>query len=525
MKQIRHFKKSAARLCLAMATAATPAFGDGEALSAEAAGLVDGNNQFAMELYAQLAAASTGNVFISPWSVSTAFAMAWAGARGETAGQMAEVLRFPADQATTHPLFGELITALNRIQEDGKLVLNTANALWPAAGHSLLPDYTATLDTHYGAYAEALDYRAETEASRQRINGWVADQTAGRIPDLIAEGMLVEDTAIVLTNAIYFKGAWKTLFNPDNTQPGRFTVLDGTEIEIDLMFMKEDLLFFEGDGLTLVTLPYHEDKMEAVLLSPDDGDIRALEARLSTEALAGWLQQRTEQRGIVHLPRFGLRYKEELSNTLKTMGMELPFRPGGADFSGIFGDPGLFISMVIHETFLQVKEEGTEAAGATGIGIELTSIQPMPTFHGDRPFLFLIRDTDTGSLLFMGRVAEPSPLEEDPTPPDPETVRACFGSQAALIDGWWQDTGIGRFQAEAWPWIRHESLGWLYLDAPTGSPAKGCWLYDFSLGWLHTSSSSFPTLWSPESGWLRYLPGSQSPRWFYRHADGHWVTY
>ena len=524
MKNRKNLKRKVVRILLATTLAASPVVGTGETISAEAELLVGGNNRFALELYKQLAAKADGNVFISPWSITTALGMAWAGARGETADEMAEVLHFPSDQAATHPLFGELIDTINGIQEEGKLVLNTANALWPATGHAVLPEYTDILDTQYGAHAEALDYKAETEGSRQRINGWVADQTAERILDLIPEGLLGPDTAIVLTNAIYFKGAWKTLFDPEKTSPALFTASDGTEIEVEMMSMKEELLFYEGDGVTLVTLPYHSEHVEAVLISPDDGDIRALEAKLSTDTIADWLEQRSEAKGNVRLPRFSLRYKEELSSVIKAMGMELPFMPGAADFSGIFGQPNLFISKILHETFLQVKEEGTEAAGATAIIIERTSVVREPTFNGDRPFLFLIRDTVTGSLLFMGRIAEPDPIEDEPAAPDPETVRACFGDQVEFIDGWWQNTSIGRFKADSWPWLQHESLGWLYLDAPTANPATGFWIYDFTLGWLHTSPASFPTFWSQTNGWVLYLNQSSSPRWFYRYADGNWIA-
>lgn len=494
------------------------------AISPEAAGLVEGNNHFALEIYRELAdEEATGNLFISPWSITTAFGMAWAGARGETADQMAEVLRFPTDQASNHALFGELIATLNDIQEEGKLVLNTANAMWPTEGHTVLPEYARILDTYYDAHAESLDYRNDTEGSRQRINGWVADKTADRIKDLIARGVLSKDTAIVLTNAIYFKGAWQTLFDPEETVDAVFHALDGSEIAVDMMRMREDLRFYEDDAVTMVTLPYHGEDLEAVLIAPRDGTVRELEASLTPETLSSWLGRLEETEDVlVRLPRFSLRYKAELSTVLKALGMRLPFSREAADFSGIFGAANLFISSVLHETFLQVKEEGTEAAGATAIVIEVESVNPMPTFNGNRPFLFLIRDKVTGSLLFMGRVAAPEPIEDETAAPDEKTVREWFGHGASLTNGWWENTGIGRFKADHWPWLEHQSLGWLYLDTAPGHPGTGYWLYDFGLGWLHTSAASFPNLWSETAGWVYYLPSSHNPCWLYRYKDEFW---
>ena len=492
-----------------------------ESISPEARSLVDGNTRFALDLYRDLASTdSEANLFISPWSLSTALGMAWAGAVGETADEMAQALNFPFGQSTTHPLFGELIGNLNALQEDGKLILHTANALWPAAGHDVLPEYHTLLQSHYGAHAESLDFRNETEGSREHINEWVSGKTAERIPELIPQGMLSADTAIVLTNAIYFKGAWKTLFDPEKTVEAVFSAADGSSIEIPMMFLKEDLPFYEDSTVTLVTLPYHDERLEAVLLSPRSGSINTLESNLTPERLQNWLDARSTTEVTVRIPRFGLSDKRELSEPLKALGMERAFVPSEADFSGIFGQPDIFISWVIHETFLQVREEGTEAAGATGIGFEFTSIGPY--FAGDRPFLFLIRDTTSASLLFLGRVALPEPLEEIvPTDPDPEKVRAFFGEGAFRNEnGWWENSIIGPFRADRWPWLEHESLGWLYLDEATAG--SGFWLHAASLGWLYSSPLHFPAFWSPSEEWLLYQEGTHDPSWFYHYREGIW---
>lgn len=495
-----------------------------ESTAPEAADLVRGNNTLALELYQTVAAEEDGNVFISPWSISTALGMTWAGARGATADEMAEVLRFPANQATTHALFGELHDALNGIQEAGYLTLRTANAIWPSDREIILPEFAAIINEHYDAHAEVLDYVADTEGSRQRINGWVAERTEDRIPELLMEGVLGRDTAIVLTNAIYFKGAWKTLFDPEDTEDSLFYPSIGEPIEIPMMQMREDLSYYEDEDLRLVTLPYHGEQVEAVLISPKDGNIAALEQALTLDKLEGWLGQRTEEEDVrVRLPRFTLRYKKDLVDGFRQMGMNLPFT-GAADFSGIFGRKNLAISKIIHETFLQVKEEGTEAAGATAVVIEFTSFVPKPEFNGNRPFLFLIRDNATGSLLFMGRVERPEPIEDDePTGVDPETIRSCFGEDASLNDGWWETSGFGRFRAEEWPWIEHDALGWIYVDVPTAQSGRGYWLYDFRLGWLYTTKNLYPNFWNQEEGWLLYITGGAGIRWFYRHGDGAWL--
>lgn len=518
-------KKHSIQLILSLHLSLLPAILQGsEEISPEARSLVEGNTRFALDLYRDLASAdSEVNIFISPWSLSTALGMAWAGARGATADEMAQALHFPFDQTATHPLFGELIENVNAFQEDGKLVLHTANALWPAAGHEILPEYSSILQSEYGAHAESLDFLNNTEGSREHINEWVSDKTAERIPDLIPQGMLSADTAIVLTNAIYFKGAWKTLFDPEKTVEGVFSAPDGSSIDIPMMSLEEDLPFYEDSAVTLVTLPYHDERLEAVLLSPRFGSITGLESRLTPERLQEWLDQRSTTEVTVRIPRFGLSDKRELSDQLKALGMERAFNPSQADFSGIFGQPDIFISWVIHETFLQVREEGTEAAGATGIGFEFTSVGPF--FDGSRPFLFLIRDTTSDSLLFLGRVAQPEPLEETAsTGPDPEKVRAFFGENASLdADGWWENSAIGRFRAERWPWLEHASLGWLYLDEATAG--SGFWLHAADIGWLYSSEVHFPTFWSPSSGWLLYQEGTNDPSWFYSYRDGTWLRH
>ena len=493
-------------------------------LSAEAEALVAGNNRFALDLFRELSLQDPDNLFISPWSLSTALGMAWAGARGETADQMAAVLHFPFDRESTHPLFGEVIDTLNGLQEEGYLTLHTANALWPTQSYQIRPEYSQILKTHYHAHAETLDYVTATEDSRERINDWVGEKTRERIPELIPAGALDAYTRLVLTNAVYFKGAWLDPFNPDDTRQGVFYAADGEEISIDMMHMSKAFPYYQDADVSLLTLPYHGGQMEAILMLPAEGSLADLEASLTPDQLFSWLGSRNKQTVQVTLPRFTLRWKANLVQVLQSMGMQLPFKPQEADFSGIPVVPEeLYISGLFHETFLQVNEEGTEAAGSTGVVIGTTSLPPR--FRADRPFLFLIRDTVTGSLLFLGRVAQPEPLEDESSGTvDPETVKAYFGEDATLSDGWWDSPLIGRFQADKWPWIEHADLGWLYLNTSAGDPEAGWWLYDFSLGWLYSSAVFYPNFWSPAHDWICYWPGTRAPSWFFQYANGLWLT-
>lgn len=491
----------------------------------ETGGLVEGLNKFAFEMYAGLAESLDDNVFFSPWSLSSAFGMAWAGAQGASAAEMSEVFHWDPDPEVTHPAFQSEMTRLNSLEEAGKLQLRTANAIWPAAGMPVLESYQATVSTFYGAHAESLDYGADPEGSRLRINAWVSEKTAEKIPDLIPPDLLGPETAVVLTNAVYFKGAWQTLFDPEDTVPDQFINLQDEAIDIDMMQLREDLFFYEDETVTLVRLPYHDNRMEAVLITSSSGELADVEAQLSPESLQTWLAASAETGDVlVRLPRFEVREKRELSSLLREMGMPTAFSPGQADFSGIFGTQNLFLSKVLHEAVLQVREEGTEAAAATAIVIEVTSIRPKPTFNGNKPFLFLIRDTTSGNLLFIGRIASPEPLERATGNADPDEVRALFGAQAAQdANGWWEQTGIGRFSTTYWPWLEHEAFGWMLLETSASSKDAGFWLYTAETGWLYASPQTFPFLWSEHHGWLFFVEGSGQPAWLFRLNDSGWV--
>ena len=371
--------------------------------------LVRDNTAFAFDLYAQLKN-EPGNLFLSPYSISTALAMTYAGAQEQTAEQMAQALNFSLPQAHLHGAFGYLIKQINRQAEAGDYDLSVANALWLQQDYEFLAMYLGLVSAHYEAALERVDFVRQTEPSRQRINDWVARQTEGKIEDLIPEGAVHRLTRLVLTNAIYFKGDWAQQFDPDKTQEADFTVSPDKTVKAPLMHQQDDFRYAQTDTLQILELPYKGKALSMLVLLPDKADgLAALEAKLNAENLSQWQQQMRQREVIVYLPRFEITSQFGLSDTLSAMGMPDAFTEN-ANFSGMDGTRELFISDVLHKAFVEVNEEGTEAAAATGVIVGITSrslLQP-PIFRADRPFIFLIKDNATGSILFLGRLADPT---------------------------------------------------------------------------------------------------------------------
>ncbi len=371
--------------------------------------LVRDNTAFAFDLYAQLKN-EPGNLFLSPYSISTALAMTYAGAQEQTAEQMAQALNFSLPQAHLHGAFGYLIKQINRQAEAGDYDLSVANALWLQQDYEFLATYLGLVSAHYEAALERVDFVRQTEPSRQRINDWVARQTEGKIEDLIPEGAVHRLTRLVLTNAIYFKGDWAQQFDPDKTQEADFTVSPDKTVKAPLMHQQDDFRYAQIDTLQILELPYKGKALSMLVLLPDKADgLAALEAKLTAENLSRWQQQMRQREVIVYLPRFEITSQFGLSDTLSAMGMPDAFTEN-ANFSGMDGTRELFISDVLHKAFVEVNEEGTEAAAATGVIVGITSrslLQP-PIFRADRPFIFLIKDNATGSILFLGRLADPT---------------------------------------------------------------------------------------------------------------------
>lgn len=363
---------------------------------------VRGNTAFALDLFQRLRQGG-GNLFYSPYSISMALAMTYAGARGNTEAQMAGVLHIGLAQEALHPTFAALEAHVRSVQEQGQVALHVANSLWPAPGEPFLPEYLDLVRRYYGATITPLG----PDPLRQ-VNGWVERQTNDKIKDLLKPLHVVPLPVLLLVNAIYFKGNWAAQFDEAVTAAGPFWLAPGEAVEVPLMRQKGEFGYDEFDGLQVLELPYEGGDLSMVVLLPDQVDgLAGLEAALSVENLARWTGRLRPMEVEVVLPRFKLTGEFGLGSTLAAMGMPEAFSDA-ADFSGMNGRPhDLFIGHVVHKAFVEVNEEGAEAAAATAV-IMARGISMSPVFRADHPFLFLIRDNATGSILFLGRVADPA---------------------------------------------------------------------------------------------------------------------
>ena len=385
----------------------------------EKALLVEGNSAFAFNLYQKLIKEVEGqdaNLFYSPYSISLALAMAYAGANGETAQQMAATLQFMLEQARLHQAFNWLAAELAKRGEgaqgkDGKgFRLNIANAIWGQKDYEFLPAFLDVLAENYGAGLRILDFITETEKSRVAINDWVSNQTEGRIENLIPPGAISELTRLVLTNAIYFNAAWKHSFDEKMTTNGPFYLLNGGQVTVPMMKQTESFCYTAGEGYQAVELPYDGGELSMVILLPTSGNFEAFEKGLQAQPVDAIISELQNTRVTLTMPKFEFKSQFSLKDTLSDMDMRDAFSPEDADFSGMTGNPELFISDVVHKAFVAVDEAGTEAAAATAVIVGTTSVPTEPPVEVtiDRPFIFLIRDIETGSILFVGRVLNPA---------------------------------------------------------------------------------------------------------------------
>lgn len=368
--------------------------------------LVTGNNAFAVDLYSILKK-KEGNLFFSPYSISSALAMTYGGARGETAEEMAKALHFTLGADKTHPAFSELSSEFDKIQKKGQVQLHIANSLWPQKDYRLLPEYLLLTEQHYGVSITPVDYVKATEQARKLINTWVEDKTKDKINDLIGPGALDPATVLVLVNAIYFKGNWASQFDPKRTTESEFTISGDVKTQVSMMYQKGKFGYGEIEGARLLELPYVGKELSMVIILPEKSDgLSKIEDQLTLKNLDSWDTRMSEQDVNVYLPKFKLTWGTfELNEPLQALGLRKAFGP--ADFSGMNGTKTLFIGLVLHKAFVEVNEEGTEAAAATAVVMK-RGIPRIHTFKADHPFLFLIRDNVTGSILFLGRVLDPS---------------------------------------------------------------------------------------------------------------------
>ncbi len=376
--------------------------------------LVQGNNSFALDLYAQLRRGD-GNRFVSPFSISSALAMTYAGARGDTAREMAKALHFTLPPDQLHPSFNRLITEIHghntpASAQQPAIQLFTANALWAQRGEPILGDYQQQIETDYQGGIFPVDFRLATETARQTINDWVEKQTKGKIEQLLKPGRLRASTVLVLTNAIYFKGLWESQFLKQHTVSDTFRLSARESLRVDMMNQTGRFRCLDEGTFQALELPYRGRAISMVILLPKAVDgLAQLEAACSEPRLEAWLAKLASRRVRISLPRFRLTEELELKSALSALGMPLAFDGGAADFSGITGRRDMAISAVVHKAFVDVDETGTEAAAATAVVMEKKGGAAARTmvFRADHPFLFLIRDNLSGSILFLGRLVRP----------------------------------------------------------------------------------------------------------------------
>ena len=375
-------------------------------------GVVDGNNKFAFKLFQQEQGSTTGtNQFYSPFSISTALAMVYAGARNETALQMSHTLNFDLSDKF-HAKYKHLLDKMNA-GNDGKIKLKIANGLWAQNNFKFLDSYFDVVKSNYHSELKNVDFvdDIERETTRKEINSWVERNTNNKITNILSPRDLTTLTRLVLVNAIYFYGDWETPFKNSSTIRDKFSLIDGTHTIVPFMNQHGRYNYYEDSKIKALEIPYTDNKASMVIFLPNT---TTGIAELGKSFDFNYYQeiidslQNTDVR--LSFPKFKIDFKLELGNALSQMGMPLAFSTDSADFSGMTGKPNLCISKVIHKAFINVDEKGTEAAAATAVVMTMT-MSPRPSeskiFDADHPFLFLIKDNATGSILFMGKIMKP----------------------------------------------------------------------------------------------------------------------
>lgn len=370
----------------------------------------DGNpvSGFDIRLYGELAHGD-GNVFVSPASISSALDMTMAGARGATAKEMADVLGVP-DTAAAAAQYRKLAKQIDALQSSGAIQLSIANSLWAQEGIAFEEPFLKQLRQDFASELLKADYRGNSEGARQKINRWVSDKTQQRITDLIASGAIRPDTQLILVNAIYLKALWEQPFEQQKTEDGEFATLGGRSVKARMMHNEISAMYAEDTQTQMLELPYRGGSVAMIILLPKPQDgLKQLEDLLP-QKLSTLRDTPTSRRISLALPRFTLRYQTDLVQPLAKMGMPSAFTDH-ADFTGMRKEDQLLISKVVHQAFVEVDEQGTEAAGATGVMMRPTAMraieQPVQ-FVADHPFVFVIVEKETNSVLFIGRLVDPS---------------------------------------------------------------------------------------------------------------------
>jgi serpin B len=400
-------------VCLVVTMAAFAAQPPTTTTTPEQAKVTQSNNAFAIELYSQLSR-RPGNLFFSPESISTALAMTYAGAQSETAAEMSKTLHFTSGLGQLHAAMGALLRDRNAAHDGYQL--KEADALWVQTGYSLLPEFLKVTKDNYGAGLNQLDFNGATETSRHTINAWVAQHTENKIMELLQPTSVTSDTRLLLTNAIYFKGDWDERFKKEDTRSEDFRLSAARTVKAPLMHMEKGFNYFDGGSFQALEIPYKKKDLSMIVFLPKAmGGLFAFEHSLTPPNMRQWLSRlRPAHEVVVGMPKFKMETEFSLKDTLISMGLKQAFDPKTADFSGLASretmerDGNLSISEVIHKTYVDVNEEGTEAAAATAMVITKAPTATRPIFfRADHPFMFLIRDNRSGSILFIGRVSNP----------------------------------------------------------------------------------------------------------------------
>lgn len=366
------------------------------------------NNAFAFDMYSMIKN-KDDNIFFSPHSIFTAIAICYDGAEGTTKEQIANVFYFPLDKPVLEVSLGKMIDEINTETEDYEL--ETANALWIQKNYPVKKQYISNVDTYYSGKVEKLDFVNQPEESSNIINDWVEEKTNDKIKDLVPSSAINRETKLIITNAIYFNGKWKTAFDEQDTEERKFYPSENEEILVETMYIKKYFNYGENSNAKIIELPYKGNNLSMYVVLPEENDIGTFENKFSVndyEKLKSKMDSKYEVK--TWLPKFKFETTSDLSVQLTEMGMPDAFY--SANFSGI-SDENLAISKVIHQAFVDVQEEGTEAAAATAIVMDdcVEYVEPKPEpireFKTDHPFMFFIEDKRTGCILFMGKVESP----------------------------------------------------------------------------------------------------------------------
>ena len=369
--------------------------------------VINANNRFNFNLYSKLSKSENGNLFYSPYSIFAALAMTYEGANGQTADEMKKVLTYP-DKKILRPNFAAIYNEINTNVKDYEL--NTANALWVQKDFSLLTDYSRIVNKHYGGKASNLDFVNAAEKSRETINDYTKQQTNNRISELIPPGFLDTGTRLVLTNSIYFKGTWVWEFDASNTYSESFKITPHDTVMVSMMSMnpkKAKFNYAQTEDTQILELPYKGNKISMLILLPAE-DLTSIESSLTLEKFNEYKSKLKETSlDSILLPKFKLDTEYFIKDALIALGMPTAFS-SSADFSGMTGRKDLYIDSIIHKAFVEIDENGTEAAAATAINIALKAIVPRNVFKADHPFIFIIQDKETENILFIGKVVDPT---------------------------------------------------------------------------------------------------------------------